>query len=383
MLRRRLTLTVCVAFAISLWAPAGAHATALFDIIDGTLTYRADTGFPGIDQIAIFDTGTHYRFVRFGAGDQPGDGAGYDLIDQNTVDCLKSGVNEARLILGDNNDVASVSASVKIPVIFDGGPGNDGMFGGGGQDTFIGGTGDDNIVARDGLPEAVNCGEGRDTAITDDSDIRVSCEEIEGDADSDGVRRPADCNDTNPLLRPGATDIFDNGIDEDCNGVDAVNTDRDGDGSPRPQDCDDSNAAIRPGAKEVIGNKVDENCDTRIEPFPPLTGSVTGTWVRTGNRTENLTLVATGFRKGTSITLRCIGPSCPKGTQRSRVRNSRRSVNLHVLIGRRALAKGARIEVRLTAANRIGRLLRYRLSTPGTPDVAFLCVPPDEAAGPC
>src|SRR3954465_15043730 len=154
MLRRRLNLTVCVAFAISLWAPAGAHATALFDIIDGTLTYRADTSISAIDQVAIFDTGTHYRFVRFGAGDQPGDGAGCSLIDQNTVDCLKSGVNEARLILGDNNDVASVSASVKIPVIFDGGPGNDGLFGGGGQATFIGGAWGGHKLIPDGRPGA-------------------------------------------------------------------------------------------------------------------------------------------------------------------------------------------------------------------------------------
>ena len=372
-----------VALAVALCAPAAAQATALFDISGGTLSYLPDEGLDEVDQIAVVETSTAYRFIRFGAGDQPGDGPGCALIDFDTVDCLKDGVNVAHITLGDNNDVASVSSTVKVPVIFDGGSGNDGLFGGGGQDTFIGGPGDDNIVARDGLSEQVNCGEGRDTAITDDNDIRISCEEIEGDADSDGVRRPADCDDTNPLFRPGVTDVFDNGIDENCDGVDAVNTDRDGDGSPRPQDCDDADGAIRPGAREIIGNRVDENCDTRIEPFPPLTGSVTGTWERVGRRTQNLTLVAKGFRRGTRIALRCIGPSCPKGTKRSRVRNARRPVNLHVLIGRRAIAKGARIEVRLTAARRVGRLLRYRLITPGVPSVAFLCVPPGERAGPC
>ena len=147
---------------------------------------------------------------------------------------MKAGVTSVVLNLGDGDDVASVSPAVTLPVIFNGGPGNDGLFGGGGLDVFDGGPGNDNIVSRDGHGEQVNCGDGQDTAISDDNDTRISCEEVEGDADGDGVRRPADCNDTNPAIHPGAVDIPDNGIDEDCNGVDAVNNDRDGDGSPRP-----------------------------------------------------------------------------------------------------------------------------------------------------
>ena len=106
-------------------------------------------------------------------------------------------------------------------MIFNGGGGNDGLFGGGGIDIFDGGPGDDNIVSRDGRAEQVDCGDGHDTAISDDADTRSSCEEIEGDADGDGVRRPADCDDTNPAIHPGATDVPDDGIDQDCYGVDA------------------------------------------------------------------------------------------------------------------------------------------------------------------
>ena len=191
-------------------------------------------------------------------------------------------------------------------MIFDGGPGRDGLFGGGGIDTFSGGAGDDNIIARDAQAEQVDCGDGNDTAITDDADTRISCEQIEGDADSDGVRRPADCNDTNPAIRPGVIDVPDNGVDEDCSGTDAVNLDRDGDSSLRPQDCDDTNPGISPGLREVIGNDIDENCDTLIAPFPPLSGSVSSTWARVGKRTQNLTFVAKGFPRGTRITLRCV-----------------------------------------------------------------------------
>ena len=103
-----------------------------------------------------------------------------------------------------------------------------------GTDEFNGGAGNDNIVARDGRSELVDCGNDLDTAITDDADARIGCERIEGDADLDGVRRPADCNDANPAIRPGATDVPDNGSDENCDGADATNLDRDRDGVAAP-----------------------------------------------------------------------------------------------------------------------------------------------------
>ena len=41
------------------------------------------------------------------------------------------------------------------------------------------------------------------------------------DADGDGVQRPADCNDNDPAIRPGAKDKPGDKIDQDCNGRDA------------------------------------------------------------------------------------------------------------------------------------------------------------------
>ena len=80
------------------------------------------------------------------------------------------------------------------------------------------------------------------------------------DVDGDGSLVPADCNDANAGIRPGAADVFDNGVDEDCSGADLENPDRDGDGSARPADCNDANAAIRPGAAEIPNNSIDEDC---------------------------------------------------------------------------------------------------------------------------
>jgi len=97
------------------------------------------------------------------------------------------------------------------------------------------------------------------------------------------VANSSDCNDTDATIHPGATEIPDDTIDQDCNGSDAVSTgiwyyDSDGDGygdyndslsvSVQPKgyvsdntDCDDTNASIHPGATEIAGDGIDQDCN--------------------------------------------------------------------------------------------------------------------------
>jgi hypothetical protein len=116
-----------------------------------------------------------------------------------------------------------------------------------------------------------------DQADSDGDGIGDACD----DNDLDGFPQTQDCDDTNAGIYPGAPEIPNNGIDEDCDGVDLVDLtliDGDLDGyTPAAGDCDDTDPAINPGAEEIPGNDVDENCDGIVAPAiaASMTGQVT------------------------------------------------------------------------------------------------------------
>jgi hypothetical protein len=118
--------------------------------------------------------------------------------------------------------------------------GNDVIDGGGGVDTIRAGDGNDSVMSRDGLEEIIDCGAGIDFLVADDIDRTDGCETeqrcaaLQTDLDGDGAARPLDCHDLDPAIHPGARDVPDDGIDQDCDSADA--TDRDRDGFPRPVD---------------------------------------------------------------------------------------------------------------------------------------------------
>jgi hypothetical protein len=102
------------------------------------------------------------------------------------------------------------------------------------------------------------------------------------------VSNPADCNDMDPTVKPGATELC-NKVDDNCdaqvdNGIAFVSyyPDVDGDGfgdasaqaesscSPvagkvlTNSDCNDQSATVKPGAPEVC-NSADDDCDTQVD----------------------------------------------------------------------------------------------------------------------
>jgi hypothetical protein len=119
------------------------------------------------------------------------------------------------------------------------------------------GCGDD---ASSGVPDAAP---GLDADVTSDVGIDPHV-----DLDGDGFS-PADgdCDDADPLVHPGAREVCDDGIDNNCNGaVDVHEPDADSDGfGPCQGDCDDTDPLIGPHRPEIAGNGVDDDCDGRVD----------------------------------------------------------------------------------------------------------------------
>jgi hypothetical protein len=274
-----------------------------------------------------------------------------------------------------NDDIATSGGNDVLA----GGPGDDILRGNSGVDDYFGETGGDRIQARDGRAERISCGADTDVADNDFTDIIAECERGI-DSDADGFSSAVDCNDGARNIFPGAAEVFDNGVDENCDGRDNPNLDRDGDGFSQPGDCDDANAAIRPTALEIRGNPFDENCDRRADPFAQLGAVVSNQWAVTRTHARLLTLVVHNAPRGARIVLTCTGRGCPsKKAQRRTVTRELQQVVLHRPFRRARLRFGTRLKLTITAAETVGRTYSYVVKRGQLPTKKTTCRAPGEA----
>jgi Ca2+-binding RTX toxin-like protein len=167
-------------------ADATSLNTVTVTLAGGRLTFRDPTVDGGMDPGSCL----------------PGDVSGEGYI--TSTDCPAAGVRRVRLDLGEREDAADVRAAVPATLL--GGPGADRLRGGPAADELDGGTGDDTLAAgagddrltggpgadtlageagsdvlsvRDGVPDTVSCGEGRDEVEADTLDqVGEDCEVV-------------------------------------------------------------------------------------------------------------------------------------------------------------------------------------------------------------
>jgi len=119
----------------------------------------------------------------------------------------------------------------------------------------------------DGVPACLDCDDEDPTA----SEMVTAYADV--DQDGYGVGNPVafcgqppstalvdgDCDSQDPTIYPGAEEVPDDGIDQDCDGSDL--TDLDGDGvSLADGDCADDDPSRYPGAEDVPDDGIDQDC---------------------------------------------------------------------------------------------------------------------------
>ncbi|HEV2790230.1 MAG TPA: putative metal-binding motif-containing protein, partial [Solirubrobacterales bacterium] len=201
------------------------------------------------------------------------------------------------------------------------------------------------------------------------------------DLDNDGVNSALDCDEVNSSVRPGAPEVENNDLDEDCNGEKAY--DQDADGFRRGVDCRDDLSAINPGAREIRGNRIDENCDTRTPDLRPLGAKVVlegrhfdgrdpHTWVRAFSISD--------IPAGTLVKISCRGDGCPFKKKRHLVKQGR---------GTLVLRAGFRVEVGtvlslvMTRPETIGLRQDFRIRRAKRPVPTSHCLDPRGHRRPC
>lgn len=160
------------------------------------------------------------------------------------------------------------------------------------------------------------------------------------DDDGDGHFLPADCDDANPAIHPGAEDVPGNGVDEDCSGADAPIVVLVPQPSPSPAPTPTPTSTPRPTAK-------------------PKLAFTLNYFMRASKRsTRFTTLSVKGVPRGATVTVTCTG-GCPRRSQT--FRNKR---GTFALTGyrHRAIRAGAKLTIKVTRPGSIGmsKIIRIR-----------------------
>ena len=155
------------------------------------------------------------------------------------------------------------------------------------------------------------------------------------------------------------------------------NLDADGDGVQTPSDCNDANPAIRPGATDVPGDGVDQDCSGADAKFSVIARSIAGLWATfAGPYTKFTALTVKPARAGDTVKLTCKGPGCRKKGKTVRVKKNKPKLSMLKYLKGAHLRKGAVVRLRVTRPATIGRVNTWTIRAPKAPKLVRRCVRP-------
>jgi hypothetical protein len=137
------------------------------------------------------------------------------------------------------------------------------------------------------------------------------------------------------------------------------------------------------GNKTELGEakRIDHPCPPLPQPAPPpppqkIDSGVSFNWTATRRWTENDRLSVRDVPAGASVELRCRGHGCPGKRRTIGVSKSLRA-DAHRVLRRKHLRPGAVLELRVTRADMIGKVVRFHVRRGHTPSWQGLCLPPE------
>jgi hypothetical protein len=285
-------------------------------------------GGPGTDRVSYEDRTAPVTVSIGGIADDGQAGEG-DTVGDDVEDIIGGSGADTLVGSAQSNDI-------------DAGRGADTIDLGGGADTVDAGPGDDTVFARDGAPDRILCGDGTDHVVGDAIDTTDGCEDVQldrgllPDVDNDGLSTAqGDCDDNDPLRRPGFPDRPGDGIDQDCADGDAV--------------------------------------------FPRVLSGLALRWRVKGVTFRVTQLSVIDVPDRATVELRCRGAGCFEGVKREQREKGAERVNLLAAVRGEKLRKGTRLDIRVLRPDTVGKRIRVIFRKPSqNPRVRFGCLRPQD-----